>query len=193
MSLTDRIEGLLPYMRRYARASTGNTQKGDACVERVLKDMLDQSLDVDFEPARFDPSDNLSGIDLGSDVSDPDEDASDLRTDARVVQAHDRAGDIDDRSHLTKLRCRNLDARRREATEVALGERDIRQRAQGNKQQATRPYVQNLLHHLAVRGCSVVMAASPERAVNCKRLGNSNRVNNVETDMPPTIAAAIPR
>ncbi|MEM7460463.1 MAG: response regulator, partial [Pseudomonadota bacterium] len=54
MSLTDRIEALLPYMRRYARASTGNTQKGDACVERVLKDMLDQSLDVDFEPARLD-------------------------------------------------------------------------------------------------------------------------------------------
>ena len=52
--MADRIEGLLPYMRRYARASTGNTQHGDACVERVLKRLLDQSLDADFDPARFD-------------------------------------------------------------------------------------------------------------------------------------------
>lgn len=54
MSMADRIEGLLPYMRRYARASTGNTQHGDACVERVLKRLLDQSLNADFDPARFD-------------------------------------------------------------------------------------------------------------------------------------------
>ncbi|MEO1187431.1 MAG: response regulator [Pseudomonadota bacterium] len=54
MSIADRIESLLPYMRRYARASTGNTVTGDACVERVLQHVLEQSLDVDFDPSRFD-------------------------------------------------------------------------------------------------------------------------------------------
>lgn len=54
LSIADRIEGLLPYMRRYARASTGSTIKGDACVERVLRHVLEQSLDVDFDPSRFD-------------------------------------------------------------------------------------------------------------------------------------------
>ncbi len=54
MSMADRIEGLLPYMRRYARASTGHTQRGDACVERVLQHILDQSLDADFDPIRYD-------------------------------------------------------------------------------------------------------------------------------------------
>ena len=48
MSIAERIESLLPYLRRYARASTGNTKVGDACVERVLQAVLDKSLDVDF-------------------------------------------------------------------------------------------------------------------------------------------------
>lgn len=54
MSIADRIESLLPYMRRYARASTGNTIIGDACVERVLQTVLDQSLNADFDPSRYD-------------------------------------------------------------------------------------------------------------------------------------------
>lgn len=53
MSIAERIEGLLPYMRRYARASTGNTIAGDACVENVLQRVLDQSFDVDFDLERF--------------------------------------------------------------------------------------------------------------------------------------------
>ena len=58
MSIADRIEGLLPYMRRYARASTGNTMLGDTCVESVLKSVLAQSLEADFDPSRF----NRAGI-----------------------------------------------------------------------------------------------------------------------------------
>lgn len=54
MSIADRIESLVPYLRRYARASTGHTQTGDACVERVLQYVLNQSLQVDFEPERYD-------------------------------------------------------------------------------------------------------------------------------------------
>ena len=54
LSIAERIEGLLPYMRRYARASTGSTVRGDACVESVLKTVLAESLDVDFDPSRFD-------------------------------------------------------------------------------------------------------------------------------------------
>lgn len=53
MAIAERIEGLLPYLRRYARASTGNTLTGDACVERVLEWVLDQSLDADFDLSRF--------------------------------------------------------------------------------------------------------------------------------------------
>jgi len=53
LAIAERIEGLLPYLRRYARASTGNTLTGDACVERVLESVLDQSLDVDFDLSRF--------------------------------------------------------------------------------------------------------------------------------------------
>lgn len=54
MSIADRIEGLLPYMRRYARASTGNTTRGDSCVESVLKHVLAQSLESDFDPNSVD-------------------------------------------------------------------------------------------------------------------------------------------
>lgn len=53
MSIAERIEGLLPYLRRYARASTGNTLTGDACVERVLQGVLDHSLDGDFDLEQF--------------------------------------------------------------------------------------------------------------------------------------------
>ncbi|MEM1147054.1 MAG: response regulator [Pseudomonadota bacterium] len=53
MSIAERIEGMLPYLRRYARASTGNTISGDACVERVLQRILDMSFDVDFDLERF--------------------------------------------------------------------------------------------------------------------------------------------
>lgn len=53
MSIADRIEGFLPYLRRYARASTGNTFTGDSCVEKVLKTVLDQTLDADFDSERF--------------------------------------------------------------------------------------------------------------------------------------------
>ncbi|MEL7108288.1 MAG: response regulator [Pseudomonadota bacterium] len=48
MSIAERIESLLPYLRRYARASTGSARLGDACVERVLQSVLDKSLEVDF-------------------------------------------------------------------------------------------------------------------------------------------------
>lgn len=54
MSIADRIESLLPYLRRYARASTGSTLRGDQCVERVLQHVLEQSLDIDFDPTRYD-------------------------------------------------------------------------------------------------------------------------------------------
>ena len=53
MSIANRVERLLPYLRRYARASTGNTITGDACVETVLQRVLDQSLDVDFDLDQF--------------------------------------------------------------------------------------------------------------------------------------------
>ncbi len=53
MAIAERIEGLLPYLRRYARASTGNTIAGDTCVERVLQSVLDQSLEADFDTERF--------------------------------------------------------------------------------------------------------------------------------------------
>lgn len=45
MWAADRIEKLVPYLRRYARASTGDTQIGDSCVERVLQKILVQALD----------------------------------------------------------------------------------------------------------------------------------------------------
>jgi len=48
VSIAERIESLLPYLRRYARASTGRTETGDACVERVLQSVLNKSLEVDF-------------------------------------------------------------------------------------------------------------------------------------------------
>ena len=35
MSFASRTETLVPYLRRYARAATGSTQDGDACVQAV--------------------------------------------------------------------------------------------------------------------------------------------------------------
>lgn len=54
MWTADRIEKLVPYLRRFARASTGDTSTGDACVERVLQRVIDVSLDTGFEDAAFD-------------------------------------------------------------------------------------------------------------------------------------------
>ncbi|MEM7327260.1 MAG: response regulator [Pseudomonadota bacterium] len=54
MHIADRIETLVPYLRRYARAATGDTAAGDACVERVLQLVLERALDSDFDPSRYD-------------------------------------------------------------------------------------------------------------------------------------------
>ena len=54
MWTAERIEKLVPYMRRYARAATGETRIGDACVERVLQSVIDLSLDTNFEENEFD-------------------------------------------------------------------------------------------------------------------------------------------
>ena len=54
MWIADRVEKLVPYLRRYARAATGETELGDKCVERVLQSVLTQSLDVGFDADRFD-------------------------------------------------------------------------------------------------------------------------------------------
>lgn len=54
MWASDRIEKLVPYLRRYARAATGNTSIGDACVERVLQHVLELSMQPDFEFDRYD-------------------------------------------------------------------------------------------------------------------------------------------
>ncbi|MEO0607661.1 MAG: response regulator [Pseudomonadota bacterium] len=49
MWAADRIEKLVPYLRRYARASIGDTHSGDASVERVLKQILVRALDNELE------------------------------------------------------------------------------------------------------------------------------------------------
>ncbi|MCR9079072.1 MAG: response regulator [Hyphomonadaceae bacterium] len=54
MWTAERIEKLVPYLRRYARAATGDTVKGDACVERVLQQIIDLSMDTSFEETEFD-------------------------------------------------------------------------------------------------------------------------------------------
>ena len=54
MWIADRIEKLVPYLRRYARAATGETELGDQCVERVLQSVLTQSLESGFEADRYD-------------------------------------------------------------------------------------------------------------------------------------------
>lgn len=54
MWTADRIEKLVPYLRRFARASTGDTSTGDACVERVLQRVIDVSLDTGFEDTAID-------------------------------------------------------------------------------------------------------------------------------------------
>ncbi|MCR9193623.1 MAG: response regulator [Hyphomonas sp.] len=54
MWTADRIEKLVPYLRRFARAATGDTAAGDACVERVLQKVIDFSLDSSFEETDFD-------------------------------------------------------------------------------------------------------------------------------------------
>lgn len=53
MLAADRIEQMVPYLRRYARAATGDTQVGDACVERVLQTILIQAMDGDFDAPSF--------------------------------------------------------------------------------------------------------------------------------------------
>ena len=54
MWASDRIEKMVPYLRRYARAATGNTSVGDGCVERTLQKVLDLSMQPDFEFDRYD-------------------------------------------------------------------------------------------------------------------------------------------
>lgn len=54
MWVADRIEKLVPYLRRYARAATGNTAMGDACVEAILQHVLDRSLEPEFEFENYD-------------------------------------------------------------------------------------------------------------------------------------------
>jgi len=54
MWTAERLEKLVPYLRRYARAATGETVTGDACVERVLQRVIDYSLDAHFEEQDFD-------------------------------------------------------------------------------------------------------------------------------------------
>ncbi|MEO1659376.1 MAG: response regulator [Pseudomonadota bacterium] len=54
MSFADRTEKLVPYLRRYARAVTGDTRTGDACVEAVLETVLTLSLESDFEASQYD-------------------------------------------------------------------------------------------------------------------------------------------
>ncbi|NQY96925.1 MAG: response regulator [Henriciella sp.] len=54
MWTAERIEKLVPYLRRYARAATGDTATGDACVERVLQTVIDLSLEASFEETDFD-------------------------------------------------------------------------------------------------------------------------------------------
>ncbi|MHA7899491.1 MAG: response regulator [Henriciella sp.] len=49
MWMADRVEKLVPYLRRYARASTGDATTGDTCVETVLKAILELSLEVGFD------------------------------------------------------------------------------------------------------------------------------------------------
>ena len=49
MWAADRIEKLVPYLRRYARAATGDTQIGDASVERVLKQILVKALENELD------------------------------------------------------------------------------------------------------------------------------------------------
>ncbi|MEO0451065.1 MAG: response regulator [Pseudomonadota bacterium] len=53
MWIADRVEKLVPYLRRYARASTGDTVIGDACVENVLKVVLARSLDTGVDEEEF--------------------------------------------------------------------------------------------------------------------------------------------
>lgn len=53
MWTADRIEKLVPYLRRFARAATGDTASGDACVERVLQQVIDLSLDTSFDETEF--------------------------------------------------------------------------------------------------------------------------------------------
>lgn len=54
MWIADRVEKLVPYLRRYARAATGESALGDGCVEIVLQTVLTQSLEVGFDADRFD-------------------------------------------------------------------------------------------------------------------------------------------
>jgi len=54
MWTAERIEKLVPYLRRYARAATGDTTTGDACVERVLERVIELSLDTDSDTEDFD-------------------------------------------------------------------------------------------------------------------------------------------
>lgn len=49
MWMADRVEKLVPYLRRYARAATGDTAMGDACVERVLQRLIERSFESEFD------------------------------------------------------------------------------------------------------------------------------------------------
>jgi CheY-like chemotaxis protein len=54
MWIADRVEQLVPYLRRYARASIGDKASGDSCVERVLESVLRASLEPNFDPDQYD-------------------------------------------------------------------------------------------------------------------------------------------
>ncbi len=54
MWMADRVEKLVPYLRRYARAATGDTSAGDACVEQVLQTLIERSFESDFDPDTID-------------------------------------------------------------------------------------------------------------------------------------------
>lgn len=49
MWAADQIEAHVPYLRRFARAATGDTESGDACVERVLQQILMKALNDELD------------------------------------------------------------------------------------------------------------------------------------------------
>ncbi len=53
MWTAERIEKLVPYLRRYARAATGETVVGDSCVEQVLQKIISLSFDTNFEETEY--------------------------------------------------------------------------------------------------------------------------------------------
>lgn len=54
MSLAQFLDHSLPFMRRYARAVTGDKKVGDTCVESALTELVKLNFDVDFDEASVD-------------------------------------------------------------------------------------------------------------------------------------------